>query len=159
RNRIPSLTREALDLSVGRPGIELALEPFRPLRLRLLDDLAHAPLSVLAPKRRKPGAAALAAILPAFVLGFDLCPWGVLARVRERYRHPRFTATTFGPDATGCAVDSQDGVLDHDLVSLLDHHVRPAHLTTLLCDTLNVTINQSLKRHGPIIPISIGFVK
>src|SRR5262252_1680041 len=77
RNRIPSLTREALDLRVARPGIELALEPLRPLRLRLLDALAHAPLPVLAPKRRKPGAAALAAILPAFVLGFDLCPWGV----------------------------------------------------------------------------------
>src|SRR5215470_7677225 len=73
---------------------------------------------------------------------------GVLTRVRERHRHPRLTATTFGRDATGCAVDSQNGVLDHDLIRLLDHHVRPAHLATLLSDTLNVAISQSLKRHG-----------
>src|SRR5262249_11060839 len=79
--------------------------------------------------------------------------------VRERHRHPRLTATTFGRDATGCAVDSQNCVLDHDLVCPLDHHVRPAHLATLLSDTLNVTISQSLKRHVAIVPISIDFVK
>src|SRR5215831_14474144 len=72
---------------------------------------------------------------------------GVLSRIRERHRHPRLTATTLGRDATGCPVDAQNGVLDHDLVCLLDHHVRPAHRATLLSDTVDLAISQSLERH------------
>src|SRR4030095_13452763 len=40
-DRVPALPREALDLGMGLPGVQLALEPLHALRLRLLDGFAH----------------------------------------------------------------------------------------------------------------------
>src|SRR5262252_3979315 len=159
RNGLPPLSRETLDLRVGRPGIQLALEPLGSLRLRLLYRLAHAPLPVPGRKdesRERPPLRPSSRLLSS---ASTCALGGVLSGIRERHRHPRLTATTLGRDATGCPVDAQNGVLDHDLVCLLDHHVRPAHRATLLPDTVNVAISQSLKRHVAIVPISIDFVK
>src|SRR5215470_9038217 len=154
RNGLPSLTRETLDLRVSRPGIELALEPLGSLRLRLLYRLAHAPLPLPAPGRKdesrerpplRPSSRLLSSA-STYALG------GVLARVCERHRHPRFTATTFRRDATRCAVDPQNGVLDHDLVRVLDHDLAPAHLAALLSDVAKWAVHLSPRRHDDNSP-------
>src|SRR5215470_3989405 len=152
RNGLPPLPRETLDLRVSRPGIQLALEPLGSLRLRLLYRLAHAPLPVPGRKdesREWPPLRPSSRLLSSastYALG------GVLARVCERHRHPRFTATTFRRDATGRAVDPQNGVLDHDLVSVLDHDLAPAHLAAFLSDVAKWAIHLSPRRHDDHSP-------
>src|SRR5207244_9045272 len=44
RHRIPALPREALDVGIRLPGIELALEPLHALRLGLFRGLTHGSL-------------------------------------------------------------------------------------------------------------------
>jgi hypothetical protein len=41
RHRVPALARKALDVGIGFPGIQLALEPLDPLRLGLFHRFAH----------------------------------------------------------------------------------------------------------------------
>src|SRR5262249_23535842 len=54
RDRVPALAGEALDLGVGLPRIQLALEPLDTLRLRFLHGFAHRSLQNV--KGRKTGA-------------------------------------------------------------------------------------------------------
>src|SRR6266852_451862 len=62
RDRVPALAREALDVGIGFPGIQLALEPLYTLRLGLFHGLAHGCL-----QKRKAGRRAFLRPYPRLV--------------------------------------------------------------------------------------------
>src|SRR3990170_3972960 len=86
-----------------------------------------------------------------------------LPRVRERHRHPRFTAATLRRDTARGLIHPEDGVLDHDLTRALDHHLGPADVAAprrvLRRRQAGVALDRDSLGHWPVIPISIGIVK
>ena len=64
RDRRVTLAREALDLGVRLPRVQLALQALGPLRLRLLDRVGHRPTPI--PKAREPAPGSRSARLSPF---------------------------------------------------------------------------------------------
>ena len=92
-------------------GIHLALEPLDPLRLGLLDCLAHGLASL---KTRKPEADDSALRLRLAIATFALR--SRLPDVPQRDVYPAFTSGAFRRDSPGRRIDPHDGVPDDDLL-------------------------------------------
>jgi len=126
RDRIPALAREALDVGIGLPGIQLALEPLDPLRLRLFHGLGHQCL-----QKRKPGGEPLSGPSSRLVSLVSTSPLrgSHIPGVPQGHLHPRFTSHALGRHATAGRIDLQDRVMDDDLVLERHDHLRPADRT------------------------------
>src|SRR5262249_25967073 len=114
--------REPLDRFVGFPGIQLALEPFGPLRLAL-SHIAHARL------RKNKSRTAARVRSSGFCLRLRLIASALprsLRHVPQRYLNPRFTARALCRDAAGRGFHSQDRVANDDLRLAVSHDLRAA---------------------------------